>query len=82
VRSKCDDRTFHKQELLRHRWQDIFVYKKHQTEEAKWKEDASKREGHLSVVSQMKQFDLMKLKLEFSGRASVGKRRGTVLEHV
>jgi hypothetical protein len=65
VRSICDGRHFHKQELLRHCW----LFKKHQTEDAKWREDASKQEGRLCVVNQLKQDDLIELKLDFSGRA-------------
>jgi hypothetical protein len=60
----------------------FFVFTKYQPGNAKWRQNASKREGHLSVVSQLKQFDLIKLKLDLSGKASLGKRRGTVIENV
>jgi len=53
VRSIFDGRLFHNQELLRHRWQDVIVFEKHPTEDAKWREDASKHEGRLCVVNQL-----------------------------
>jgi hypothetical protein len=64
VRSICDGRHFHKQELLRHCW----LFEKHQTEDGKWREDASKQERRLYVVNQLKQDDLIELKLDFYGR--------------
>jgi hypothetical protein len=60
----------------------FFVFKKHQPEDAKWRDDASKYGGRLFIVSQLKRDDLIKLKLDFSGKANVGKRRRTGLEHV
>lgn len=58
------------------------IFKKHKTEDKKWRGDASEQEGQLCVVNQLKGDDMIKLQLNFPGKANVGERRRTALEHV
>ena len=46
-----------------------------------WMENGSRSESQLCLVNQLKQNDLITLRLDLSGKASVRKRRVTALEH-
>jgi hypothetical protein len=54
------------------------IFKKHKTEDKKWRKDASKH-GQFYAVNQLKRDDLISLKLDLRGKGNVRGKQRTAL---